>query len=238
MKKTIFVAFLCGIAAFAQQNTVMKPVVSATLSAAPVGDCRQQYYNQAVDPSQNIWNCNPSNGTWEQSSFGSGVATGTGSAVLQTSPTILTPNITLPVIEDSTDTTKALRFSLSGDTTATATTFSFAQTAARTVTFPDASITIPGTILTDCGSSASCATPTTRSSTMKVVTGTIAFSSSTTAAVSGISPAFTSATSYSCSAYDGSHAYTWLFTTQSGTGFTITAGTSNSDVWAYSCVGY
>lgn len=126
----------------------------------------------------------------------------------------------------------------SGKTFTVNNSLTLAGTDATTATFPATSITVPGTILTDCGSSASCATPTTRSATMKVVTGTIAFSAATTAAVTGISPAFTSATSYACSAYNGSHNYTWNFTTQTTTGFTITAGTSNSDTWAYTCSGY
>lgn len=46
------------------------------------------------------------------------------------------------LIGDATDTTKQLKWSLSGATTATATTFSFSQTVNRTITFPDASDTV------------------------------------------------------------------------------------------------
>lgn len=114
-----------------------------------------------------------------------------------------------------------------------------AGTDATTATFPSVSITVPGTILTDCGSSASCASPTTRSATMKVVIGTVAFSSATTATITGISPAFTGTQSYTCYASDPSHAaYAQSTQNQSGTSFIITSGTSNSDTWNYQCVGY
>lgn len=109
---------------------------------------------------------------------------------------------------------------------------------AGTITFPTASITVPGTIFTECGASNSCASPSTQSSVMKVAHGIVAFSAATTASVTGITPAFTATTSYTCSIYNPSHNYTWNFTTQTTTGFTLTAGTSNSDSWSWTCVGY
>lgn len=155
-----------------------------------------------------------------------------------TSPTLNTPNVTLPVIEDTTDTTKNVIFSISGGTTGVATTLSFAPTAARTVTFPNASITVPGIIVTGCGSSSSCASPTTLSSTAKIVVGQIAFSAATTATVTGISPAFTAIGDFTCYASDPTHSYTVTISNQSSSSFTITSGTSNSDTWNYQCVGY
>lgn len=144
MKQTLAALFLCvfGIASLsAQQNIVQHTLIGVTLQQSPLGDCRQQFYNFVIDPNENGWVCNASNGTWTATTFTTGT-TGTGLAVLQTAPTILTPNLTLPVIEDSTDTTKALKFSLSGGTTAFATTLTFAPTAARTITFPDATDTV------------------------------------------------------------------------------------------------
>jgi hypothetical protein len=90
--------------------------------------------------------------------------------------------------------------------------------------------------VTQCGTMAACSA-TTEYSKGQIVTGTVAFSSSTTVSITGM-PAFAAATSYSCSVADPTHAYTWLITAQTTTGFTITAGTSNSDTWNYSCSGY
>ena len=92
-------------------------------------------------------------------------------------------------------------------------------------------------VATSCGSSATCATPTSVTNA-KVVVGTIAFSAATTATVSGIAPAFTATADYTCSATDPSNAYTWTIKNVSASSFTITAGTSNSDTWSYSCVGF
>jgi hypothetical protein len=107
----------------------------------------------------------------------------------------------------------------------------------RTFTFPDASITVPGTILTDCGSSKSCAAPTTRSSTMKVAIGTGAAVAGSLA-LTGISPAFTSTSSYTCTAADPSNAYTMTFVNGSGSATTGTASTSDTDTWSWVCIGY
>jgi hypothetical protein len=71
----------------------------------------------------------------------------------------------------------------------------------------------------------------------QIVTGTVAFSSSTTVSITGM-PAFSGATTYTCALFDPTHSYTWLVTAQTTTGFTLTAGTSNSDTWTYSCIGY
>jgi hypothetical protein len=106
-----------------------------------------------------------------------------------------------------------------------------------TATAPSANITISGISLTSCGTSASCASPTVQSPVGKMVTGTTAFSSSTTLAITGM-PAFTAITSFSCYASDPTHAYTWTAANQSATAVTFTAGTSNSDSWQWACIGY
>lgn len=90
--------------------------------------------------------------------------------------------------------------------------------------------------VTSCGSSASCSGPTTVTNP-KLVLGTIAFSAATSATITGISPAFTGTTSYTCSATDPSHTYTVTIQNQSSSSFIITAGTSNSDTWTYQCLG-
>ena len=107
----------------------------------------------------------------------------------------------------------------------------------RVFTLPDATITIPGTILTDCGSSKSCAGPTTRSSTMKIAIGTGAAVAGSLA-LTGISPAFTSASSYTCTAADPSSAYYMTFVNGTGAATTGTSSTANTDTWSWVCVGY
>jgi hypothetical protein len=88
---------------------------------------------------------------------------------------------------------------------------------------------------TGCGTGTTC-TPVAKSPA-KIVVGNVAFAASTTATVSGL-PAFTSASTFSCSATNPSHGYTWTIQNVSATSITITAGTSNSDTWTYSCFGY
>lgn len=232
MRKLMFAMFcVLALAALAPAQILTTPVVQTT---DPAGNCTVQAAQMVVNTTtQKLFVCNSSTGVWTATTALGGGTTGTGAVVLQSAPTIK-----LPVVGDTTDATKTVQFSTSGATTGTKTTLTFAQTADRVVTFPDAAITVPGTITTDCGSSATCATPTTRSSTAKIVVGTIAFSAATTATVSGISPAFTSSSSYTCYASDPSHSYTITISNVSSSSFTITAGTSNSDTWSYQCVGY
>lgn len=116
-----------------------------------------------------------------------------------------------------------------------------ALSAARAITLPDpgAAANLAFDVISDCGTSATCATPTTSTTPVIVTVGHVAMSSSTTVTVSGFPTAYTAATSFNCSASDPTHAtYTWQVTNVSTTSVTITAGTSNSDTWTYSCVGY
>lgn len=110
-----------------------------------------------------------------------------------------TGNVT---VSDGTDITKTLTFELSGGTTAVATTFSLSPSTARTVTFPNASITVPGTVVTDCMAGGATCTPSTVSSTSKVIYGTsgVLNGASPSVAAVTLSPAFTASTSYICTA--------------------------------------
>ena len=218
MKKIIALAVFLACCASAQQ--ILAVTQQQGGGTPPAGNCA---YGPQVG---NFWN------QIGGSTNGAFVCEQTGNSTL---PTFAWVPIQLQPAGSGTTGTLAVA---NGKAAAISNSITLAGTDATTYTFPTTAITVSGAILTDCGSSASCATPTTRSATMKAVTGTIAFSAATTASVTGISPAFTSATSYTCSVYNGSHNYTWNFTTQTTTGFTLTAGTSNSDVWAYSCLGY
>ena len=147
------------------------------------------------------------------------------------------------IFGDSTAPTKTLAFSLSGATAGYASTLTFAQTAARTITFPDASITVSGAVSQDCASSASCAATNT-SSTLKVVRGTGLLVTGTPSvfAVTGMSPAFTSASTYTCTAQDVTTIANNIGVLAAGyvsaSAVTFTGPASNTDTFRYICVGY
>ena len=70
--------------------------------------------------------------------------------------------------------------------------------------------------------------------------GRVTFSASTTVTVTGM-PSFSGVTFYACTVTDtasGHGTYTWTVQNVSATSFTITSGTSNSDLWFYSCDGF
>ena len=102
------------------------------------------------------------------------------------------------------------------------------------------SLTLPplaDAFVSSCGTTATC-TPTTVNLPRTIV-GTVAMASATTVQVTAIAPAFTSTTSFVCTASDPNHGtYTYTITVNSASAFTITSGTSNSDTWAYACTGY
>ena len=255
MKKIALFAFgllSLGVVS-AQQNSVQGPFNTVRGLGAPVGDCRQEYFQGFVDQTTlNTYTCNFSTGAWFQG--GSGTSTGTGAAVFATSPTLVTPTLGVATATSIIGLTAASTPNAAGGTTLGSAALPFSAvyigaaatnnidltgtaTGARTATFPDASITVSGITLTSCSTSASCASPAVESTVGKIVTGTTAFSSSTTLAITGM-PAFTSITSFSCYASDPTHAYTWTAANQSSTAVTFTAGTSNSDSWQWSCIGY
>jgi len=104
-----------------------------------------------------------------------------------------------------------------------------------------ASLTLPpvnSESVTSCGTTTTC-TQGNAALLPHTIIGTVTFSAATTATITAIAPAFTSTTSYTCTASDPSHGtYTYTITVLTSASFTITAGTSNSDAWAYQCRGY
>ena len=118
--------------------------------------------------------------------------------------------------------------------------FTAPAAAAQTITFPDSGVAtsiVPYAVFTNCGVAAACS-PTTVSSTVKFTMGTCPASSATTCTVTGISPAYTSTTSYVCNVTEGTTAANNVLkiTYVSGSSFTITT-TSSSDVFSYVCMG-
>jgi len=129
-----------------------------------------------------------------------------------TSPTLVTPNIGAATgtsldltgsvdvgVAGTTVGTVVMHNATSGAITLTPTTGALGTVSA---TFPAASITVPGTTMTSCLTSATCATPTAQSTNGKIAYGSGALSSATpsVATISGISPAFTATTSMFCTA--------------------------------------
>lgn len=120
---------------------------------------------------------------------------------------------------------------------------SHANSANRTYTFPDASISVPGTVTQTCGTSsggspAAC-TPTNISASSKLVVGTVTMNgmAPSTAAITNM-PAFSSATSYACTVTSQTAATdTFKVTNISATSLTITGPNSSHSVASYICVG-
>lgn len=114
---------------------------------------------------------------------------------------------------------------------------------AGTITFPTSSITVSGAAAQDCGTAAGACSATNTSTTLKVVRGTAAATSASpsTVAITGMSPAFTSATSYSCIAEDATTA-TNVFVVLtagyvSGSAVTFTGPNTLTDTIRYICIG-
>lgn len=151
MKKLTLVLSLCLLLAgmaVAQQNTPTNTQV-VTLPAAPAGSCNGQYYQIAYVPStQTLYTCKPSDGSWV-SGAAVGSATGTGLAVLQTTPTLITPVLgvaTATSINGNTLTTGTGTLTLATGKTLTASnSLTLAGTDATVMTFPTTSATIART---------------------------------------------------------------------------------------------
>lgn len=114
-----------------------------------------------------------------------------------------------------------------------------------TATFPAASITVPGVALYDCGTANACS-PAIKSSTARVFSGissALNAASPAIATITGISPAFTSTSSYHCTAtLSGASAAgatgALEITNVSSSSFTITAGNGVNIPAEYICVGF
>lgn len=112
------------------------------------------------------------------------------------------------------------------------------MTAARTITIPDASITLAGDTVTFCGTTTTCSA-TNISTSAKVVSGQVALSSGTpsTAVVISI-PAYTSTTSYACSATNMTTAANSIkVVNTSTTSITLTGPNTVTDNVSYVCSG-
>ncbi len=141
-----------------------------------------------------------------------GTPTGTGAIVLANTPTLITPVLGV-----------ATATSINGSTIASST-------------------AIIGSSFSDCATTAAC--PSTAKSTYHIVQGIglLATGSPSTYAVTTISPAFTSATSYNCFAQDASTIATNIGVLTagyvSGSAVTFTGPNTNTDTFRWTCAGY
>ncbi len=116
-------------------------------------------------------------------------------------------------------------------------------TGARVATFPDATITVSGAVAQYCGTTTTCA-HTSIGSTLKIVTGSAALASGSPsiAAVTGMSPAFTAAGDYSCTAQDTADQTVPIGVLSagyvSGSAVTFTGPNTVTDVIRYICIGF
>jgi len=130
-----------------------------------------------------------------------------------------------------------------GKTLTVSNSLTLAGTDATTATFPATSITVSGATAQACGTTSTCAA-TNVGATVKIVTGSAPLVSGTpsTVAITGISPAFTSAATYSCTVTNATTAANVLSVLTagyvSGSAFTITGPNTLTDVARYVCVGY
>ncbi len=121
-------------------------------------------------------------------------------------------------------------------------TLTLAGTDATTVTFPSVSVGVIGSTFADCASTAAC--PSTVKTTLHVVQGIglLATGSPSTYAVTTISPAFSSSTSYNCFAQDVTTIATNIGVLSagyvSGSAVTFTGPNTNTDTFRWTCVGY
>lgn len=114
----------------------------------------------------------------------------------------------------------------------------------RTITFPDASGTLPLTVYNDCGTANACSA-TLRSTTMKVVTGITAALDGATPSVAAVTgmPAFTGTATYHCTAsLQGATAAIAAkgvaVSNVSATAVTFTSAAAATEKVEYTCVGW
>jgi len=110
-----------------------------------------------------------------------------------------------------------------------------------TATFPATSITVPGTIVNNCGTANACSN-TVISATSKIVVGVTAVLNGASPAIATVTgmPAFTSASSYVCTAnVNSASASTHVLAINyvSSSSVTFTAANGSSDTVSYICVG-
>lgn len=109
------------------------------------------------------------------------------------------------------------------------------------ITMPNATVSMIGTGAQACGATATCSA--TAATSQKVVTGsgTLVSGTPSTFALTGISPAFTSSSTYLCNAVDTTTVATSIGVLTagyvSGSAVTFTGPNTNTDTFRYSCVG-
>lgn len=158
-----------------------------------------------------------------------------------------TQTLTNKALQDSTTTitnagtpTKKFKFDASGITATFTQTLASNATANRTSTFQDASGNVSLGVVSTCGTLAACS-PTVRALPQQFF-GSAALASGTPSVVTitGLTPAFTSNTTYKCFLGDETTRTNQVFVSSyaSGSSFVITGPNTVTDVIAYNCIGY
>jgi hypothetical protein len=141
-------------------------------------------------------------------------------------------------VNDGTDATKQILMQVSGATASTALTLIAAQTASASVKLPIQTGALPVAYFCGATSGSTTCANTDTGGTARVFGG-IATLASNSAVISGISPAFTSTSTYTCVANDlTTRANPVQVANTSSSSITITNTTGASDVINYVCVGY
>lgn len=114
-------------------------------------------------------------------------------------------------------------------------------TAARTITFPDDSISLIGTQAFSCGATTTCANTVATKIQIFTGTGQLVTGSPSTFALTAMSPAFTSTSTFVCNAIDITTAANNISVLSagyvSGSAVTFTGPNTNTDSFRYTCVG-
>lgn len=242
--KTLLTLFASLALAVGAQAQVIRNGFTVFLPAAPptTQDCRFEFYNLAVDNNQTLWVCNTANGNWTANN---------SAGVTVTSGKVLTVSNSLTLAGTDSTTMTFPTTSATLARTDAANTFTGVQTFSSAPVLSTGTITNTGTItmptntggvpvLYGCGASsgnATCAN-TSGGATARVLTG-LATLASNSAVISGISPAFTGTTTFSCTSNDQTTIGnpTKVLNTSSSS-ITISDTTGASDVVSYVCVGY
>ncbi len=219
MKKAITLAVLLACCAFAQQILPVNQQQGA--GAPPAGNCA---YAAQVG---NMWNSigGSTNAAYLCQQNGNGTLPTFGWTPVSLSSSTNTGSVSVAA----------------GKAAVISNSLTFAGTDGTTETFPSTSITVPGTVINNCGTANACSA-TNISPTSKIVVGVTAVLNGASPAIATVTgmPAFTSSSSYVCTAnVNSASASTHVLAINyvSSSSVTFTAANGATDTVSYACIG-